>query len=123
MDWQTPVIVAAAITAFLLWKKLSVLGENAARAFLKQGAKVIDVRTPGEFSSEHLPDAVNLPLGDIAEKIARAAPDKNQVLLLHCLAGGRSGMAVRKLKGLGYRNVYNLGGYRRAKRIVQGQAG
>lgn len=37
--------------------------------------------------------------------------DKNQILLLHCLSGTRSGMAKTKLKSLGYANVLNLGSY------------
>lgn len=123
MDWQTACIVAAAVAAFFLWKKLGVVGESAARDLLKQGAKVIDVRTPEEFRAGHLPGAVNVPLGDIAEQIPKIAPDKDQPLLLHCLGGGRSGLGVRRLKGLGYRQAHNLGGYRRAERIVKGQVG
>jgi rhodanese-related sulfurtransferase len=44
--------------------------------------------------------------------------DKNQVLLLHCQSGMRSGVAKSRFKGLGYPNVFNLGSYARASHIV-----
>ncbi len=44
--------------------------------------------------------------------------DKNQILLLYCLSGGRSGIAKQRFKGQGYQNVFNLGSYGRAQQIV-----
>jgi phage shock protein E len=48
--------------------------------------------------------------------------DKNQVLLLHCASGMRSGVAKQKLKSLGYANFFNLGSLARARKIA-GNAG
>jgi rhodanese-related sulfurtransferase len=39
-------------------------------------------------------------------------------VLLHCQSGMRSGLAMKKLKRLGYANVFNLGSYSRASHIV-----
>jgi phage shock protein E len=47
--------------------------------------------------------------------------DKNKPLLLHCSSGVRSSMAKKKLEGLGYKNVFNLGSYERAGKIVTGR--
>jgi rhodanese-related sulfurtransferase len=44
--------------------------------------------------------------------------DKNRVLLLHCQTGRRSSMAQKKLIRLGYSNVFSLGSYGRAEKIV-----
>ncbi len=44
--------------------------------------------------------------------------DKNQVLLLHCQSGIRSGMAKKKLNGMGYANAFNLGSFGRAREIT-----
>ena len=85
---------------------------------MKNGALVIDVRSRGEFSAGHLPRAINIPLDEIAAAVPQRVPDKNQVLLLHCLSGTRSGMAKSTLKSLGYANVFNLGSYQRAGRVV-----
>jgi phage shock protein E len=123
MDWQTIVVVVAAVAALMVWKSLGLVSVRAAVEHLKKGAQVIDVRTPEEFRRDHLPGAVNVPLHELEERIGKVAPDKNQPLLLHCLSGGRSGIAARKLRQLGYQQVFNLGGYSRAAKVVRQQTG
>jgi rhodanese-related sulfurtransferase len=61
---------------------------------------------------------VNIPLGDLADQAPHRLPDKNRVLLLHCLSGTRSGIAKRRLKSMGYTKVFNLGSFGRAQGIV-----
>jgi len=111
-------IVAGAMAAVFVLKRLSFLSPAAAHKFLQEGALVVDVRNAGEYRSGHLPDAVNIPLGELKENLPRRVTDKNQVLLLHCLSGTRSGMARRILKNMGYQNAFNLGSYGRAEKIV-----
>ena len=60
----------------------------------------------------------NIPLDQIESAVPRRVADKNQLLLLHCASGMRSGMAKSKLKAMGYANAYNLGSYSRAAGIV-----
>lgn len=79
----------------------------------------MDVRNPSEFSSGHVPGAMNVPLGNLSNEAPRRFRDKNQLLLLHCLSGTRSGIARGQLKTMGYNNVFNLGSYRRAEQIVR----
>jgi len=78
----------------------------------------MDVRSPEEFQAGHVPGAMNLPLGELRDHLPRRVPDKNQALLLHCLSGGRRGIARHQLKSLGYANVFNLGSLAPARRIV-----
>ena len=106
------------VTIYSIWKRSSQISTKRAVAYLKDGALVIDVRSAAEFSSGHLPNAINLPLEEIEVALPRRVKDKNQVLLLHCQSGMRSGVAKTKLAGLGYANVFNLGSYGRAARIV-----
>ena len=120
--WTPILIFAAVVAVVLLVKKTGQISAKDAAAHLKKGALVIDVRSPGEFNSGHLPAAINLPLDQIEESLPCRVKDKNQVLLLHCLSGTRSGMARRKLKSLGYTQAFNLGAYGRAESIVK-QAG
>jgi rhodanese-related sulfurtransferase len=108
------------VVVFIL-KRIDQISPKDAVAYLKNGAMVIDVRSPGEFNFAHLPNAINLPLGEIESVLPRRVKDKNQVLLLHCHSGMRSGMAKRKLKVLGYANAFNLGSYGRAERILSGR--
>ena len=119
MNWTTTLIIAAVIAVVFMLKRAGQISAKDALAHLKNGALVIDVRSPGEFNSGHLSAALNLPLDEIETALPRRVPDKNQVLLLHCQSGMRSGMAKKKLNGLGYANAFNLGSYGRAESILK----
>jgi len=61
---------------------------------------LIDVRTPGEYASGHLPGALNIPL----DRLHRAVPAltrSRRELLLVCASGNRSATACRTLAGHG----------------------
>jgi phage shock protein E len=120
MDWNFLVIVVVVVGGLFALKRLSFVPAEKARQLLRQGAVVVDVRNPGEFNSGHLPGAINIPLGDLADELPRRLPDKGKALLLHCLSGTRSGFARRQLRSRGYSNAHNLGSYGRAKAIVTG---
>jgi phage shock protein E len=113
-----PWIVLLAGAGLVIWMRSGQVGATEARHFLEQGARVVDVRTPGEFGRDAVPGAVNIPLSVLAEEAPRQFPDRSTVLLLHCLSGGRSQMGCRKLRALGYSRVYNLGSVGRARSLV-----
>ncbi|WP_030728214.1 rhodanese-like domain-containing protein [Streptomyces sp. NRRL S-237] len=63
---------------------------------------VVDVRTPGEFASGHLPDAVNVPL----DRLGRSLPElrraaERRPLLVVCASGARSENAATTLASQG----------------------
>ena len=118
MNWTITLIIAAVVAVIFMLKRVGQISPKDALTHLKNGALVIDVRSPGEFNSGHLPNAINIPLGEIEAVVQRRVKDKNQALLLHCHSGMRSGMAQKKLKRLGYANAFNLGSYSRAAKIV-----
>jgi phage shock protein E len=119
MNWTEEILILAIVVIlYSIWKRSSQISTGSAVEHLKNGALLIDVRSPAEFSSGHLPNAINLPLEEIETALPRRVKDKNQVLLLHCQSGMRSGAAKAKLKNLGYANAFNLGSYARAARIV-----
>lgn len=121
MNWTIAIVIGIVFVALFALKRMSFVSAKVARKHLAAGALVIDVRSPEEYRSGHVENAVNVPLGELRESLPRRAKDKSQVLLLHCLSGTRSGMAKRQLKGMGYQNVFNLGSYGRAKQIVSGE--
>ena len=121
MNWPIILIAVAVLAGFYLLKRMSFVSEEIARQHLANGALVIDVRSPEEFQSGRVPNAINIPLGELKEKLPARVKDMNQVLLLHCLSGGRSGIAQQQLKAMGYSNVFNLGSLARAKSIVEAQ--
>jgi len=121
MNWTTTLIIAAVVAVIFMMKKSGQISAKDALEKLKNGALVIDVRSAGEFSSGHLDKAINIPLDEIETAVPKRMKDKNQVLLLHCASGMRSGMAKSKLIGMGYTNAFNLGSYGRAEKIVNGK--
>jgi phage shock protein E len=121
MNWTIVFIVVVVLAVYLALKRSGQISSKDARARLKNGAMLIDVRTVGEFASGHLPNAINLPLDEIESTVPRRVRNKDQALLLHCQSGMRSGVARKKLIALGYANVFNLGSYERAAKVLSGR--
>jgi phage shock protein E len=80
---------------------------------------VIDVRTSQEFQSGHLEGALNLPHETIGQDIAKAKVNKDDHVILYCRSGRRSEIALGTLKGLGFSNVENYGGFEQAQKRLQ----
>lgn len=71
---------------------------------------ILDVRTPEEFSQEHIKDAILIPDYEISEKAEKQLADKNQLILVYCRSGRRSKLACKELTKLGYTNIKEFGG-------------
>lgn len=71
---------------------------------------LVDVRSPGEFAAGHVPGSINVPLDRLEQELAVLFPDKDKPLLVYCLSGARSGMAVQWLQQIGYHQAVNGGG-------------
>lgn len=86
--------------------------ERVVELIEEQGRKyfLIDVRTAGEYESGYIPTAVNIPLSEIGDN--PPTDDKEDLIILYCRSGNRSGQALNILVDLGYSNVHNLGGIR-----------
>ncbi len=111
MDNNTVLYVAiAAFVAFLLFQKLR--SRKAPQALVREkiaaGAKIIDVRTPSEFSGSSYPKAKNFPLDSLAARMGDLP--KGKPLVLYCASGARSAQALRLLKKAGFADVISAGG-------------
>jgi rhodanese-related sulfurtransferase len=80
---------------------------------------VVDVRdTPEVQSSGKVAGAVHVSRGMLEFRADPQSPyhDKNfakdKTVLVYCASGGRSALAGKALKDLGYERVYNLGGFK-----------
>ena len=83
--------------------------EAKARMDANQDLILLDVRTQPEYDDGHIPGAVCLP----NEFIAADMPfpfGKDTELLLYCRSGNRSAEAAKKLRDLGFSNVFDFGG-------------
>lgn len=74
---------------------------------VNQGAKVVDVRTEGEYNAGHIKNSINIPLS--AFETVDTLISKDEHVLLYCRSGSRSEMAKNYLNGQGY-NATNIGG-------------
>jgi rhodanese-related sulfurtransferase len=79
-----------------------------ARRLVAGGAKLVDVRTPAEFASGHVPGAVNIPLDALERRLAELGP-RDGAIILYCASGARSGQAKRMLASKGFASVHNMG--------------
>ncbi|MEN8815490.1 MAG: MBL fold metallo-hydrolase [Nonlabens sp.] len=72
---------------------------------------VIDVRKNSEYQSEHVIDAVNIPLNEINQHLAQIP--KDQPFILHCAGGYRSMIASSILKQRGWSDFVDvIGGFK-----------
>ena len=76
---------------------------------LDENVSVVDVRTPEEFSIDHYPGAVNIPLEEILQRL-NELKNMPKPLVVYCKSGGRSGVAVSLLKQNGIPDAINGGG-------------
>lgn len=78
-----------------------------ARRLVEEGACLLDVRTPGEFSGGNIPTSVNIPLQSLAGRLGEL--DKSRGVVVYCRSGMRSSSAASILRADGF-EVYDLGG-------------
>ena len=85
--------------------------EEAKEMMDTQEVIILDVREQDEYDGGHIPGAVLLPVGTIAEDTAAAViPEKDSTILVYCRSGNRSKTASATLAELGYTEVYEFGG-------------
>ena len=71
---------------------------------------VLDVRKETEFADGHLPEAINLPLGDMNDPASMGNIEEHHNLYVHCAGGYRSVIASSLLKRQGIHNLRNVVG-------------
>jgi phage shock protein E len=69
---------------------------------------LIDVRTPEEFSSGHIPNAINIHVDTLHGRLDEIP--KDMPIVVYCRSGNRSATAARILINGGFEEVYDLGG-------------
>ncbi|HEU0116699.1 MAG TPA: rhodanese-like domain-containing protein [Thermomicrobiales bacterium] len=87
---------------------------------------IIDVRSPAEFASEHIPGSFNVPLDQLAEHAERLGDAAQGPVVLVCRSGARAHRAERTLSAAALDNVHVLDGglaaWDRARRpLVKGR--
>jgi rhodanese-related sulfurtransferase len=85
-----------------------ITSQELERMFREEKPLIIDVRKKSEFDSQHLNDAVNIPLNELNQHLDRFPKEKPFVL--HCGSGYRSMIAASILKQRGWEDFADLSG-------------
>lgn len=89
-----------------------VIDASALRERLAQAdpPRLLDVRTPAEFRTAHLPGAYNVPLDTLREHRGDLLAQLDEQVVLVCRSGNRAAQAERALAGAGLPNLRVLDG-------------
>ena len=96
------------------------ISSDQAADMIKAGhTLVLDVRDAPEVSaSGKIAGALNVSRGMLEFRADPESPyhdknfDKSKTVILYCASGGRSALAGKLLKDMGYEKVYNVGGFK-----------
>lgn len=114
--WGILALVVVAIGVMLFKPAAPAAGQGGIRkvdsagltAAKNAGAKIVDVRTDGEFSLGHIPGSVNVPLDQLQQ--TAQGWDKNADYVLYCASGARSAEGQNLMQQMGFKNVADLSG-------------
>jgi phage shock protein E len=99
---------------FGIFKNLFAPTDNSnLKEAVKNGAFLVDVRTPAEFSGGSVKGAVNIPLDKVQSQLSKFKNKKSVVVF--CRSGNRSSQAKRILESNGFQNVINGGTWQNVK--------
>lgn len=108
------IIIALLASAVLLFacqdNAISLNPKEFNAALSDPNIQLIDVRTPGEFASEHIKNATNIDINGESFDSEIDKLDKNKPVYVYCLSGGRSSSAAKILKSKGFNNIFELKG-------------
>ncbi len=119
-NWML-ILVLILSGGMLLWplvqRRLSPMREignfGATQLLNARNAVVLDVREPSEFGAGRLPKAINIPLGQLANRASELAKLAGRPVIVYCERGARSRGAGGALAKQGFTDVYSLaGGFR-----------
>ena len=81
---------------------------DTAAELIEGGASAVDVREPDEFAAGHVPGAVNIPMGQLSNRLDELDRDRRQVVI--CRSGNRSDAMTDVLISAGFEASNMLGG-------------
>ncbi len=102
-------LVALMLVVWMFLQRRGGIAPAEARRLVKEeGARLLDVRSAGEFASGHLEGAKNVPVHELADRLGELGP-KDGSVVVYCASGARSASATKLLRSAGFAKVANLG--------------
>ena len=94
-----------------------LFGKNKIKEALRNGAVIVDVRTPHEYDNGRIPGSINIPVDRISASVERIGSMKKPVIVC-CESGARSNTAKSILKSAGIQEVHNGGSWESVLKII-----
>lgn len=104
-------VVLALIVVAVLYMRFTAVRVSGtdARQMVADGALLLDVRSPEEFTGGHIDGAMSIPIQQLSGRLDELG-DKDAAIVVYCQSGGRSAMAKRLLQSNGFSKVHDMGG-------------
>lgn len=110
-------IIIIGVVMLEIFKNLFGQQDNTQlKEVIKEGAFLVDVRTPSEFASGSVKGAVNIPLDKISGQLSKFKGKKN--IVVFCRSGNRSSQAKSILEKNGFKNVVNGGTWQNVNSLI-----
>lgn len=91
--------------------------QNIKEILSTKSASLLDVRSPMEFAMEHIPGSTNIPVNELSFRLEELK-ELPTPIVVYCMSGGRSAMAVSILQHAGFTGVFNGGGIASMKQFL-----
>lgn len=111
-------IIDVIIFLFVVWflsqrlmptKGVKTISTTDLKGMLKdKNIQFVDVRTKGEYSTNHIKEFKNIPLNELPQQASQLSKDKEIVVI--CQSGMRSTRACKMLKKMNFDNISNVKG-------------
>lgn len=95
--------------------RYELLPPTRAAEVVSRGGELIDVRERAEFRNGTMPDAINVPLGELSQRLGEL--NRSRPVAVFCESGARSSQAANLLVNNGFDKVIDLTGGLKATRV------
>ena len=112
-------VIFAAVSIFLLAcadEEQVPLGKILPAELLKRiedgsAPTILDVRSPGEYATVHIPGAINIPHYELNDRLSELIDMRHQEIVVHCQQGPRADIAQNILNDAGFTKIRELEGH------------
>lgn len=112
-------IIAIAAIGFFFKNSFAQTNGSEVLQAIKEGAFLVDVRTPAEFAGGSAKGAVNIPLNEVQNRLSEF--DSKKKVVVFCRSGSRSSQAKNILEQNGFHNVINGGTWQKVNELINHQ--
>ncbi len=119
------IIAVVGFFGFIIASSLGFVGgpdddelAEAIELMAEDDAKLVDVRTQSEYIDNGFPEASNVPLQQLEQRLDELG-DPSEPVVVYCRSGNRSAQAAELLEQNGFDDIYDLGAHRTAEKAVE----